>query len=59
MIFPVLRYCASYDPQDPETDPTLRRRLYFFPYSGADMRAAFQQIGQALSAAKNSARLSR
>lgn len=54
-----LRYCASYDPQDPETDPALRRKLYFFPYSGADMRAAFQQIGQALSAAKNSARLSR
>jgi Flp pilus assembly protein TadG len=54
-----LKHCASYDPQDPETDLSLKRKLYFFPYSGEDMRQAFQQIGQALSAAKTGARISR
>lgn len=54
-----LKHCASYDPQDPETDLSRKRKLYFFPYSGDDMRQAFQQIGQALSAAKNGARISR
>jgi len=48
----ILRNCASVDPQDPT------RPFYFFPYSRAALAEAFRSIGQALSYAQGTARLS-
>lgn len=48
-----LKYCASYDPDDTETDPALRKKLYFFPYDSTSMRTAFQNIGRVLAAARD------
>ncbi len=48
-----LKYCASYDPDDPETDLALRKKLYFFPYDSSSMRTAFQNIGRVLAAARD------
>lgn len=48
-----LKYCASYDPDDPETDLALRKKLYFFPYDSSSMRSAFQNIGRVLAAARD------
>lgn len=48
-----MKYCASYDPDDPETDPELRKKLYFFPYDSDSMRSAFQNIGRVLAAARD------
>ncbi len=46
-----MKYCASYDKNDPETDLTLKKKHFYFPVTEEDLQSAFTSIGDALAAA--------
>lgn len=48
-----MKYCASYDKNDPETDLTLKKKHFYFPVTQEDLEAAFSSIGDALIEALN------
>ncbi len=43
-----MKYCASYDQNDPETDLTLKKKHFYFPLTQQDLEDAFTSIGDAL-----------
>ena len=48
-----MKYCASFDKNDPETDLTLKKKHFYFPVTQEDLEAAFSSIGDALIEALN------
>lgn len=53
-----MKYCASYDKNDPETDLSLRAKHFYFPVTEADLEAAFSAIGNAVEEAISKPRFS-
>lgn len=53
-----MKYCASYDQNDPETDLSLKRKHFYFPVTESDLQAAFSAIGNAVAEAITKPRLS-
>lgn len=51
-----MKYCASYDQNDPETDLTLKKKHFYFPVTEQDLQAAFANIGNSLTEAVNKPR---
>ncbi|MGI9478127.1 MAG: pilus assembly protein TadG-related protein [Hyphomicrobiaceae bacterium] len=55
-----MKYCASYDQTDPETNLSLKKKHFYFPVTQQDLEDAFSSIGDALIEAlgNNNPRLS-
>ena len=51
-----MRYCTSYDKNDPEANLALKRKHFYFPVTEQDLQAAFASIGNALTDAINKPR---
>ena len=46
-----MKYCASYDWTDPETDLTKKKKHFYFPVTKQDLETTFHAIGDAVGEA--------
>ena len=46
-----MKHCASFDQNDPEPNPLLRKKHFYFPVTEQDLQSAFNAIGNAVAEA--------